>query len=119
MIISIDWPPSVNHYWERGKNGRMFIGKRGIAFRKSVKLAVMQIIGNSEPLTCHLSCRIMAYPPDKRRRDIDNILKATLDALEKSGVYKDDSQIKDLRIIMNEPVRSGRLEIAIKEIEKC
>jgi crossover junction endodeoxyribonuclease RusA len=34
-----------------------------------------------------------AFPPDRRRRDLDNIQKALLDSLEHAGVYADDNQI--------------------------
>lgn len=36
--------------------------------------------------------------PDKRRRDIDNILKPILDAIGHAGIYKDDSQVKELYV---------------------
>ena len=36
--------------------------------------------------------------PDRRRRDVDNLLKSLLDALDHAEVYEDDSQIQDLRI---------------------
>jgi crossover junction endodeoxyribonuclease RusA len=41
---------------------------------------------------------IQAWLPDRRRRDLDNLLKAVQDALAHAGVYDDDSQIVDLRI---------------------
>jgi crossover junction endodeoxyribonuclease RusA len=39
-----------------------------------------------------------AFPPDRRRRDLDNLLKPTLDALQHGGVYEDDSQV-DLLVV--------------------
>lgn len=45
-----------------------------------------------------LKVDIIAYPPDKRRRDLDNLLKAPQDSLQHAGVFHDDSQIADLRI---------------------
>lgn len=45
-----------------------------------------------------LKVHIEAYPPDKRKRDLDNLFKSLLDALEKSGVFKDDRQIDALSI---------------------
>ncbi|NBW22487.1 MAG: RusA family crossover junction endodeoxyribonuclease, partial [Caulobacteraceae bacterium] len=34
---------------------------------------------------------IEAFPPDRRKRDLDNILKSLLDALTHAGVWEDDS----------------------------
>lgn len=33
------------------------------------------------------------FPPDRRRRDLDNIQKAVLDALQHANLYRDDNQI--------------------------
>lgn len=41
---------------------------------------------------------ICAHFPDLRRRDLDNLLKAPLDALTASGMWDDDSQIHALAI---------------------
>lgn len=48
-----------------------------------------------------LSLSILAYPPDRRKRDLDNILKSLLDALMHARVYSDDSQIDRLSIMRN------------------
>jgi crossover junction endodeoxyribonuclease RusA len=59
---------------------------------------------------------IHACPPDRRRRDIDNMLKAPLDAMQHAGVIEDDSLIDDLHIIRQEPIKGGRLVVEITEI---
>ena len=63
-----------------------------------------------------LRVEIEAWRPDNRRRDLDNLLKATLDGLAHAGVYEDDSQIVDLRIYWA-PDLGGMLKIKIEEIE--
>ena len=58
---------------------------------------------------------VAAYMPDLRRRDLDNMFKAPLDALGHAGVYADDSQIHDLRIYRAGIDRANpRLEITIE-----
>ena len=52
--------------------------------------------------------------PDKRRRDLDNLLKATLDSLTHAGVWSDDSQI-DALSIRRFPI-GGMLKVRIEEI---
>lgn len=96
-MVVLPWPPTVNHYWVRtGK--RCFVGSKGIAFRKEVINACNETGLKFSP-TSRLCVDIQAFPPDKRRRDLDNLLKATLDSLQHAGVYKDDNQID--RIIIN------------------
>lgn len=115
-IIVLPFPPSVNHYWTlvpMGRSVRMIIGKKGRDFRQKTKEIVGKIYCNPNKL----SVKIIACPPDKRRRDLDNLLKATLDALQHAGVYNDDCQIDDLHISRgDEETPSGKLIIYIKTI---
>jgi crossover junction endodeoxyribonuclease RusA len=60
-------------------------------------------------------CQIKLYPPDRRKRDIDNMLKSLLDSL--IGIaYDDDSQIQCLAVSKEEVVKGGKCEIKIKEV---
>lgn len=65
-----------------------------------------------------VSLDILVFPPDKRKRDIDNVLKPILDSLAKAGVYDDDSQVHCIRICRAEQVKDGKVEITIKNFAK-
>jgi crossover junction endodeoxyribonuclease RusA len=56
-----------------------------------------------------------AFPPDRRRRDLDNIQKPVLDALEHAGVYEDDSQIDLLVTCRREVVPGGRILVMVEK----
>ena len=45
-----------------------------------------------------VAVEIEAHMPDKRRRDLDNLLKGLFDALTHAGVWMDDSQVDDFRV---------------------
>ena len=112
--ITLPWPPSVNTYW-RNFDGRMIISARGREYREIVgdqMTLQKQVVHFKKPLRVEIE----AWRPDKRRRDLDNLLKATLDGLAHAGVYEDDSQIVDLRIFWAKDI-GGMLKIKIEEIE--
>lgn len=95
-MIVLPWPPSVNRIW-RSVGGRVLVSREGRSYRERVMrewlAAQRQGFGISR-----LAVTVIAFPPDKRRRDIDNIWKAAGDALQAAGAFKDDSQIDELTI---------------------
>jgi len=112
--ITLPFPPSVNTYW-RNFDGRMIISQKGREYRIAVgeQIILQDKVCNFEG---PLKVTIEAWRPDKRRRDLDNLLKATLDGLAHANVYDDDSQIMDLRIYWAPDV-GGMLKIKIEEIK--
>lgn len=113
FFFTAPYPPSVNHYWlTRGRY--KFLSDKARAFATNVaKLLPAQTTFFGTSL---VSLEIAVYPPDKRKRDIDNILKPILDALAKAGVYTDDSQVHKILIYKCEPCKNGKIEIKIKKL---
>jgi len=92
----LPWPPTVNTYW-RSVAGRVLISAAGRQYREAIADLAL-----TERWKRHgsdrLKVEIEAWAPDKRRRDLDNVLKSLLDSLTHAGVWDDDSQVDDLRI---------------------
>ena len=84
--FELPYPPSVNHYWRR-VGARTLISRGGRLFRQQV-VSILAARG-VRPLDGDLEVFIELYPPDRRRRDVDNTQKALLDALGKGGAYPD------------------------------
>lgn len=106
--LILPWPPSVNTYW--GFHGhRRFLTQKAQEFKKEVATAVKgQRLGQSR-----LSVTISAFAPDKRIRDLDNILKPTLDALVQAGLFDDDSQVDLLTIQRGEVLKGGMAIVTV------
>ncbi len=113
LQLELPWPPSINHYWRHAK-GRHYISIEGSVYRETVFWSTTKFRGQFK-LEDRLSVHIDAYPPDKRKRDLDNVLKALLDALQHAGIYVDDSQIDHLSICRNKSL-DGKVKVWIAAI---
>ena len=112
MTLTLPWPPSVNHYW-RTWRGRMLISRQGRAYREQVG-AIVRAAGIT-PLAGPLAVHIELYPPDRRKRDADNLLKAVNDSLQHGEAFHDDSQIVWLLVEKAEIVAGGKVVVRIAE----
>ena len=95
LRLDLPYPPSVNTYW-RNWRGRMVISKAGRAYQESVRAIVRGRI----PYCINKPCSVLMLvnPPDRRKRDLDNLPKAVFDALTKSRVWADDSLVKRMTV---------------------
>ncbi|MEE7007634.1 RusA family crossover junction endodeoxyribonuclease [Escherichia coli :H7] len=105
----------MNTYWRR-RGSTYFVSKAGKRYRRDVALIVRQQRLKLN-LSGRLAIKIIAEPPDKRRRDLDNILKAPLDALTHAGLIIDDEQFDEVNIMRGQVIPGGRLGIKITELE--
>ena len=120
--LVLPWPPSANTYWRHPNRGplagRHLISRAGRSYRADVARIVGCARPRGAPLAGRLAVALTAAPPDRRRRDLDNLLKAVQDALSHAGVWDDDEQIDWLTIERVCPRAAGRVDIEIREIKE-
>ena len=113
--LLLPYPPSVNRYW-RNVRGRMVTSKAGRDYKRDVLACVLET-NSAKQFRRRLSVEIIARPPDKRRRDLDNTLKAALDALGSARVYVDDEQIDAIDLKRGKVCRpDGLLWVCVREL---
>lgn len=113
--LTLPYPPSVNAYWRSvrvGNRNQVLVSKAGRDFQHKVRLAVL-IARAVKQYSGRLIVEVMLHPADNRKRDIDNSLKSLLDALGKSGVYLDDSQIDRLVVSRHEQCPGGKCLVKV------
>lgn len=121
--LRLPWPPSVNHYYGHTRTGRVYLKEAGRLYRRkaAVEFARLGWPRLEGPVRVHL----ILSPPDRRKRDIDNIRKAIYDAISDRkqkrmvihhGIISDDANIKEDGAEFVEP-GEGIIEISIVELQ--
>lgn len=118
MKLVLPFPPSVNTYWRSPNSGPLkgqhLISAKGRAFQSAACAAIIEQLRRlPKPSSSPAAVEIVLYPPDARRRDIDNYNKALFDALTHAGIWEDDSQVKRMLVEWASQVPGGRVEITI------
>ena len=110
--LALPWPPTANTYW-RHDRGRTHISHAGKAYRANVLAVLWSTLGKIEPLEGPLAVSLRLTPPDRRRRDVDNVQKPLLDALEHAGVYGNDNQVSELHAFRGDPRPPGAILVQV------
>ncbi len=123
MKLTLPFPPTVNSYYrapDKGAlKGKHLISESGRKFKKTVYAAVVtQYGGIPKPVTIDVEVNITLYPPDRRRRDLDNYNKALFDALTNARVWADDSQVKRMQIEWGHVVKQGKVDMTIAKYQR-
>ena len=118
ISLTLPFPPTLNTYWRHVAikgSPRTLISDKGRRYRETVARICMAA-GRPSVGTARLRVSIEACPPDRRARDLDNILKSLLDALGHAGIYADDSQIDRLEVVRGAIDPVGLVHVTVQEI---
>ena len=118
LTLVFPWPPSVNEYWHMRPAGKIvivYVAQDGKKFRRAVQAIVLSA-GICKPLMGRLSVEVRCWQPNRVKIDLDNRLKALLDAMEAAKVYENDNQIDRLLVLRAGVRKPAGVEVRISEI---
>ena len=117
ISFRLSWPPSVNHYYGRTRTGRIYLKDAGRLYRRKAALEFARL--GWPRVNGGVSVHLVLVPPDRRRRDIDNLRKAIYDAVSDRkghrGVIADDSLIIEDSAAFADP-GAGEVYITIRQL---
>lgn len=123
VTIDLPFPPTVNTYWRSRvivspKPGKKpftstYISEKGKEYSKQVSRICLAKFGDYEPIKEPVSLQVQVTLPTNHKRDLDNLLKAPLDALTKAGIWEDDSQIEFIQVDRIKVHKPGGLRISM------
>ncbi|HIP42545.1 MAG TPA: RusA family crossover junction endodeoxyribonuclease [Aquifex aeolicus] len=110
LVLSKLPVPKSNRYIRR-KGGRVFKPPRITNWEvRAVWELKQQYTG--EPIDYEISVDITLILPNRRKRDIDNMLKSLWDVMEKAGIIKNDNLIYEVHTIKK--IEKGKEGVIIK-----
>ena len=108
ITLILPYPPTVNHMYRRAR-GHLALTPEALAFRHAVRMIAM--VQGVTPIPGPVAVFLDVYRP-RRRGDLDNLLKATLDSL--NGVaYRDDQQVEQITAVRYDDKRAPRIEVSV------
>ena len=117
--LVLPWPPSVNTLWRNVRIGARQATLLSEAGRKYFDVAAVEVAKQRAGIRFAgvVSVDIVLHAPTRRHYDIDNRIKATLDAMTHGGMWHDDGQVDVLIVRRGEVRRDGGAAIVrVEEI---
>lgn len=113
--IQLQYPPSANSIW-RNVDGKTLLSKTYRAW-KNQALWDLKFQKPAKVLGPY-RLTIIATRPDKRARDLDNLVKPLGDALTPAGIIRDDSDAQSILIAWSasKPDRNGGVSITLEAV---
>ena len=125
MILRFPFPPTVNTYWRWTVKGPL-ISKRGRHYADLVKQEWYMTLNTNpqhqgiwQTVRTPVGVAVTLNPPDARKRDLDNYLKALFDAMTKAGIWEDDSVVQRMLVEWGDldgELPPGRVQVTIGEL---
>jgi crossover junction endodeoxyribonuclease RusA len=119
VTLILPYPPSVNHMYGRTKYGGTFKTKKAKAFESDVRAMVIE--RGIRPFLGAVKVEVVAFFPDRRKRDVSNIEKCIGDALEEFhgfGCYENDRQIVDCQLVKAIEIhKGGKVIVRVTEVK--
>lgn len=98
----------------RTYRGRQILSKKGRLYREAALAELLT--QDRRKFRGRIDIEIRLKMPDKRRRDIDNTLKAIFDIMTHAHIWDDDEQVDRLLVIRDGFAPGGLALLVIKEI---
>jgi len=120
ITLELPYPVSMNAIWRVYKN-KQVLSKEAIRYRNEVKYVASRhkIALTSEQVSVIIELRPKETQSGRESKiciDLDNCIKATLDALQ-GIVFANDKQVRRIYAYYGEPVINGGLIITIEKYE--
>jgi len=114
VVLYLPWPPTVNNYYKVTRHGQRYLSAKVREYRDDVCEAIAEQAPGLH-LCDPIFMEVFLFPPDRRKRDLDNYMKGLLDGITGAGLWEDDSLVDQLHIYRGEILSGGSVKIELTD----
>jgi crossover junction endodeoxyribonuclease RusA len=118
----LPFPPSLNAAVRHARNGNHYPSPEAKQFRKDAVLLLHAAKHKAAWTMLTEPCAVLIelYPPDRRRRDADNRIKAVLDCLQLARIVDDDRLCRDIRVASYDGLirKGGECRVTVRLLDE-
>jgi crossover junction endodeoxyribonuclease RusA len=106
--LSLPFPPSANRLWRAWKGRNI----KSAEYRKWLALGAADLLAQeAEPIPGPYRMTMIVNRPDRRRRDLSNLVKPVEDLLQSAGLIRDDADCQRLLVLWGSlpPAKDARV----------
>jgi Holliday junction resolvase RusA-like endonuclease len=114
ITLSLPFPPSVNALYRNVPGrGRVKTERYKTWLRAAGNEVLATPLDRRVPIMGRFTLIVLAGRPDKRLRDLDNLLKATGDLLQAHGLIENDCLAESIYVAWSPTVEKRRIEVRV------
>lgn len=115
--LELPYPPTTGNHATKRRGKRYYTDARLVAWQKNIGVHVILTRADgraaAKPIEGDIIFAMQWHPPDKRRRDEDNLAKVVKDALTRAGVWLDDAQVVESHTFKLAPFKGGKVIVEV------
>ena len=98
VVVSLAVPGDpVAHQRPRfGRKGQVYTPNESLVYRDKVTLFIRQLVAPTRDAATKFGVQVRFFRSNRQRIDADNLLKSVLDACTQAGLWRDDSQVREV-----------------------
>lgn len=113
LNLELPYPPSINHAYMSVAFGKRVLKPDVMAYRSLIGYVASAAVARYGLPHYPYTMYVEVYTPDRRRRDLDNLLKVLQDGIT-HGINVDDTNITTLAIKKAGVVKDGKVLVSIQ-----
>lgn len=117
LTLRLPYPPTGNKAVRHTRQGHHYATDEVKHYQAMVR-HIVRAEGVLRPYIGPVAVVMEWAPPDRRKRDFDNVWKTLGDALTKAGIWLDDSQVFDFQAIRKANVKGGSVVVTVQSIQE-